>query len=322
MEVKNVLGDWLGNETGAPPTVKPKVGIEAALAAFVQEHQGVDEQQVRKIVDTAIADRISVPKQINLPNAPTRTLSAHTHPVFEKALKLMNGSDGKGFAIALIGPAGCGKSFLAQQLAEALDCSFGTTHCSGGLTESQLLGWLLPINGGNFEYVWSAFAKGYAADNHVSLLDEADALDPNVGVIVNSAVANGHLHIPQRHLEPVVPRGKRSFIVSAMNTFGTGQDFIYQGRNALDGATMDRFYPLWMDYDRALESQIGSDTVCKWVWNLREKAAANKLRRVVSTRMIIKAQAACDAGLSLSDAKHDLLLGWTRDELSKVGEQA
>jgi hypothetical protein len=75
-----------------------------------------------------------------------------------------------------------------------------------------------------------------------------------------------------------------------------------------------------MDYDKKLEAQLADTEICEWVWGLRKRANELRLRRVVSTRMMQKASAAKAAGISLGEIKRDLLSGWTRDELAKVGE--
>lgn len=245
------------------------------------------------------------------------TLDEHTHPVFDKVLKIA----ATGQPVLLKGPAGCGKSHLAAQLAKALKLAYGALHCSAGASESQLLGWLLPTGeGGRFEYVAAQFARMFAEGKALFLIDEIDAADPNFLMVLNGGLANGHLHVPQNWKCPTVERGAQFIVIAAANTYGTGADALYVGRNQLDAATLDRFYVVEMDYDRALESQLAPKDVCEWAWNLRERTAAAKLRRVVSTRTIQRMATALRAGFSMEEARKDALLGWTRDELAKVGQ--
>lgn len=243
----------------------------------------------------------------------------YVHPMFEKVLKLARA----GVNVLLVGPAGCGKTTLAHQIAKALKYLYGSLHCTSGASESQLIGWLLPVGegkkSGEFTYVPSEFVRLYEKGNSVFLLDEIDAADPNMLLVINSALANGALHVPQRHKDPHVNRGKNSIIIAAANTYGSGADMMYAGRNQLDAATLDRFYVVEMDYDKNLEQKLGTQVVCEWAWNLREKVKQARLRRVVSTRMIQKVSAAIAAGINFQEATRDALAGWTRDELSKVG---
>jgi cobaltochelatase CobS len=297
----------------------------------------IDENLLRRLVAEAVS--AATPGKIILNPDSTKPvqLTERTHPLFEKALRLARVP---GINLLLVGPAGCGKTYLAAQLAKALKRSYGTLHCTSGASESQLTGWLLPIGKtGQFKYVPSEFVALYEAGSSVFLLDEIDAADPNMLLVLNGAMANGELHVPQRYENPHVARGKNVTIIAAANTFGTGADMLYAGRNQLDGATLDRFYVLQMDYDAALEAEITgtplAESVRKWeaaaaptqeelaelaTWcsNLRKSVAANRLRRVVSTRTVMKAMAARKAGIPSAEVKRDLLAGWTRDELAKV----
>jgi cobaltochelatase CobS len=289
--------------------------IENALPAT----QGVDEELLKKLVNEAVQHAQPAKIVINESIKSQVAILEGTHPLFEKVLKLVVA----GVNVLLVGPAGCGKTTLAHQLAKALKRKYGSLHCSAGASESQLLGWLLPVGegkkGGEFTYVPSEFVRLYEEGNSVFLLDEIDAADPNMLLVINSALANGALHVPQRHTNPHVKRGNKAAIIAAANTYGSGADIVYAGRNQLDAATLDRFYVVEMDYDKALEQRLGTKEVCEWAWNLREKVKQSRLRRVISTRVIMKVSAAVAAGVELKEAQCDALAGWTRDELSKAG---
>lgn len=296
----------------------------------------VDMDAVRKMVQAEILT--AKPEKIVVDGTkPEVKISGHTHPMFEKVLRLVRA----GLNVLLVGPAGCGKTTLAEQIATALNREYGSLHCTAGASESQLTGWLLPIGKGDgaFEYVASEFVRLYESGNSMFLLDEIDAADPNMLLIINSALANGSLHVPQRFKKPHVKRGEGTAIIAAANTFGTGADTMYAGRNQLDAATLDRFYVVEMNYDAAFESSVTglpAPVTGKWVadekpseqdlrdlgaWlnGLRNNVAQHRLRRVVSTRSHMKAIAARKAGVPAYEIKRDLLAGWTRDELLKVG---
>lgn len=319
--------------TKAPTTATPAAMIAEALRQMLAAMPApMDEERVKVIAgDVAVAvardseERMREAmaqlqgrevKIVVTPQGEVR-IDEHTHPVFEKCVKLASA----GQSIMLKGPAGCGKSHLAAQIAKALGKDYGALHCSAGASESQLLGWLLPTGeGGRFEYIAAQFARMFAAGNALFLIDEIDAADPNFLMVLNGALANGHLHVPQNWTRPSVDRGEGFAVMAAANTYGTGADALYVGRNQLDAATLDRFYVVEMDYDRKLESKLAPADVCAWAWKLRERTAETKLRRVVSTRTIQRVAAALGAGFDMKEAKRDALLGWTRDELAKVGE--
>lgn len=302
----------------APRKASPLPPTEAAtqLLQIVQSLAGssVNEERVRDIIRDELAN-VEPRRIVVTPTAETK-IDEHTHPAFEEVLQAVAGGNN----VLLVGPAGCGKTHLAEQIARSLGREFGALHCTAGASESQLLGWLFPTgDGGRFEYIPAPFATLYERGNAVFLLDELDAADPNMTLVINGALANGHLHIPQRYTSPCIKRGENMCVIAAANTFGTGADMVYAGRNQIDGATLDRFYPIPMTYDTALEKQLADADVCEWVWDIRSRIEEKKLRRVMSTRSIQKADAMLRQGAEWSTVKTRLLAGWTRDELAKVG---
>lgn len=303
------------------PHVKPDAAAQQLLD-IVRGLAGaaMNEDAVRAIVAAELAKQPQPEAQVQrivvTPQAETK-IEEHTHPVFAEVLQAV----GAGLNVLLVGPAGCGKSHLAAQVARALKRDYGTLHCTAGASEAQLTGWLLPVGDGNkFEYVASQFVRLFEQGNSLFLLDEIDAADPNMLLVINAALANGHLNVPVRYQKPSVEKGKGAAIMAAANTYGHGAGVIYAGRNQLDAATLDRFYVVPMDYDRTLEKKLADAEVLNWAWMLRDKCNNLKLRRVVSTRTIQKASAMLTTGADWQTVKGRLLAGWTRDELTKVGE--
>lgn len=247
------------------------------------------------------------------------------HPAFREVLVLATLRE----HIFLPGPAGCGKSHLAEQVARELGLRFGFISCSAGMSESQLLGRMIPTGAtGSFEFQTTEFLTCYEGGG-VFLLDEIDAADANVLLILNSALANGHLAVPSRHGKPVAKKHKDFVLIAAANTFGTGADRQYVGRNQLDESTLDRFRvgTVPMDYDESLERRLVAEylpgeagerfyaRLARYRANIRRA----KLERIVSTRFLIKA-ARLVAEAGWDDAKVDskLFAGWRQDEVRKA----
>jgi cobaltochelatase CobS len=272
---------------------------------MVAEALGQLKPEVKEIV-VKVADR------------PAITMEERVHEKFAEILDLA----AQHMEILMIGPAGCGKSHLAEQIAKALGLRFGSISCSAGMSEGQITGRLIPTgDGGRFEYRRSQFVEFYE-EGGVFLLDEIDAADANVLLVINQALANGHLPVPNRITNPQAKRHPDFVLIAAANTFGNGANRMYVGRNQLDESTLDRFRigQVVMDYDRELEKSILSDSVLlAGLWSIRRKAADCQLRRVVSTRFIAKAATMKAAGWTSEKIIGQLVCGWTQDERSKVG---
>lgn len=313
---------------------QPAAGGDAAaqLAALIAKMAGgaMDENRVRAIAAEVTAEAIArgaaIPREIIVkgPDVAHNIGAEIVNPVFDKVVKLA----AQGVNVLLKGPAGCGKTHLGHQVARALGKTFASISGSSGVTEAHLTGRLLPGEGGRFTYYPAPFVIQYAKDDGAFMFDELDAFDSNCLLTVNQATANGGFEIEARAaggLDTYVKRGERVILMGTMNTFGTGADAQYVGRNPMDAATLDRWYVIQMDYCAELESAlIGADPadvkLGAWVLQLRQRANDAKLRRIVSTRTLQKALTARRAGIPVAEIKADTLAGWTADECRKVGE--
>jgi cobaltochelatase CobS len=199
------------------------------------------------------------------------------------------GPDGHGLSAFLVGPAGSGKTTLAAQAAHVLGLSFAM---HGAMTDaSQLLGF---VDAGG-TYRETAFVRAYR-DGGLCLLDEVDAGAADAILAINAALSNGHLSLSDG---TAVPRHPRFRCIAAGNTFGTGATLDYIGRAPLDGATLDRFVFLPVDYDEALERALAGNDA--WVDRVqRARAAARKagLRVIVSPRASYQGAALIAAGMA------------------------
>ena len=227
--------------------------------------------------------------------------------------------------ILMVGPSGSGKTFLASVLASKLDRQFAAQSCSAGMSESQLAGWLLPVkDAGTFAYVPSAFVRLYE-EGGVFLFDEIDAADENTLIFINAALANGVFYLAQRYDNPEVKRHPDFVAVGAANTFGLGEDNVYTGRTQLDGATLDRFRAgiVVVDYDDHVESTLVDKKVLDWGRMVRRTITANKLDRIMSTRVLIDfTRQKKELGYTLLDMATSYFADWTPDEVALVSQGA
>lgn len=304
------------------PVRKPAIpggksgSLEDALRNFIAEQTvktSIDETTVRNVVAKAMQDfekKLVIPPrdvvEIRKWDGTVVEIPGRKHPVFGKVLKLAH----RRMNILLVGPAGCGKTTLASQVAEAMKLRFGHVSLSQGITEGKLIGRETATG-----YV-EAKAIEFYKDGGLWLWDELDAGDNNVLINWNAAWSN---HVVVNGRGESFERHKDNVQMAAANTFGLGADRVYVGRNQLDAATLDRWYVVEMGYDEDLETELAGDSsdgkeLVKWVHSTRKKAAEKQLRVVVSTRWITKGVAALQAGLDLTEVKQDLTAHLKTDE--------
>ena len=307
--------------TSAASAADPLAGLMAYINAHIAG--SVNEDRVRAIVSAALDEALSgvAPRVLEVHSAAGIVkLEERTNPIFERVLGLV----AQGENVLIVGPAGCGKTHLVEQVAKALNRRFGMLSGSAGASESQIMGWLLPSDGGRFEYHPSEFIELYEGGNSIFLFDEYDAFDANMLLCANAALANGHITVPQRIGNQRVKRGENVGIIATANTYGTGADPIYSGRNQLDGATLDRFIVVEMTYDAELEKDIAkagglNAGQIERFHTLRDKVEKAGLLRVISTRALRKVISNMRCGMDFGMALQDLTTGWSADEKQRVG---
>jgi|SRR5579884_40920 len=324
------------------PPVNPSLDEAVTLIAKALAAGNVNDEKVRQIV----REEIGTPRKISisLNKAPAYEVSG-CHPMMPKVLALASA----GINVLMVGPAGAGKTHIAHDVANAVGRPFGSISLSAGITESHLTGRLLPVGeGGRFGYIPSPFVQAYE-NGGVYLFDELDAADPNVLLVVNAAMANGGFDVEARvagGLPSRVNKHPDCLMLGAANTYGTGADMQYAGRNVLDAATLDRWYVVNIGYHTEYEGSLAgvipdnsirmwepskashaqieerAQKLVTWVWGLRTRVEEKKIRRIISTRMCEKAIKALTAGLTVREISVDLLSGWTPEEKSAVGISA
>lgn len=295
--------------------VEAATDLQRALRALVGN--SVDANMVRAIVAEEMAKTPRQVATIVVRDKVETTMpdGEYFRPEMQQVVDLAT----QGMNVMLVGPAGSGKSHLGKQVATVLQRPFSANSCSAGMSESALSGWLLPIgDAGKFSFVPASFVSAYESGG-VHLIDEIDASDPNTLVFINQALANGHFFLPQRHERPEVVRHPQFVCIAAANTYGTGGDRIYVGREQLDAATLDRFWMIEIGYDATLEERTCEPVVLEWGTALRKRVNEMKLRRVVSTRKLQQASIMLRSGWKMPAIKAAFFAPWSADERAKVG---
>jgi cobaltochelatase CobS len=310
--ITDVLDETPTSEPPAPPlpapppvtkTIPATPDAQAALnklAASLAEVVGLngakaaplDEARVIELVKAHSAAPTIHVVEIKSPDAPAVTID-NAHCLLKDVLTWMS----SGAHVALVGPAGSGKTELARQVAEALGRKF---YLTGALDSPYKLVGFIDAQG---RYQRTPF-RDAIEHGGLFLLDEVDASSPGVLLTINAALANGHMDFP----DGIMPVHQDFVCMIAANTYGRGADRQYVGRNQLDAATLDRFAFLEVDYDEDLERRLaGNDAWHKRVTKLRRAVRETKTRMVVSMRASIRGAAALKAGVHQKDVENALI---------------
>lgn len=265
------------------------------------------ENHLKENLDKFIEKKYGIlPKKIELITETTKKeLTGIFHKEFENICRIVKAD----IPLMLVGSAGAGKNYTLEQVAEALDLDF---YFSNAVNQEYKLTGFIDANGTYHEtQFYQAFTKG-----GMFFLDEIDASCPECLVILNSAIANRYFDFPTGRV-----KAHENFrVVCAGNTYGTGADMVYVGRNVLDGATLDRFVVLQFDYDEQVEKQLAfDDTLYSFIKALRNAINEANLRYIVSMRALINATKLLELGVDkLSILKTTIIKNMQIDDLNTI----
>lgn len=272
-------------DAAAVADILRKPVTERLVAAAKDKVQTITDSAVDAAVKAAVeAVQIHRPVRIEIKTRDWKILpDDYRHPVFQDLLIALSVRE----SVYLVGGAGSGKTTITAQAAAALDLPFYSTGAVG--MAYQLLGF---INAeGN--YMETDLYKAYTGGG-VFLFDEIDASSAQALLAFNAIAANDLAAFPCG----TVKRHDDFVIVAAANTFGNGANRRYVGRAQLDGATLDRFGFIAMDYDEKLETAISlNDVWTAWVQKCRAVAAEHRMEVIISPRASIKGGKLLAAGM-------------------------
>ena len=176
----------------------------------------------------------------------------------------------------LYGPSGTGKTTIAKTIADKLKLTF---YPMQKITDEFQLTGYRDANGNYHETpLYEAMLNG-----GLFFIDEIDASVPEALILINTLLANGFLSFPNGTLE-----AHENFrVLVAGNTIGKGGNESYI-RNKIDSATLDRFIPIFIDYDEKIELAITNfdDELLHFVREIREIIQKNMIDHVISYRAL------------------------------------
>ena len=248
---------------------------------------------------------------ININNIKTNVLPGQLfHNKFEEVVKVLS----LRLHPLLVGPAGSGKNVILEQAAKALKLNF---YYVNDVTEEHKVMGFVDANG-KFQQTqfFKAFTKG-----GLIMIDEMDNSHPSALLAINAALGTGYhqyLTFPDGILYESNPD---FYLAAAANTYGTGSDQIYCGRSSLDGASLNRFLPIFIDYDKNLEQNLVKNTsILNLFWQVRKSINKNKIRHVISTRNIVNADRMLNSNMFTLNSIFDytIIQSMSEDDLRMI----
>lgn len=195
--------------------------------------------------------------------------------------------------IALVGPAGSGKTTAVANCAKSLGLEFYSKSVSLQTGVHEFFGY----QDAHGKYVRTLFREAYEKGG-IFLLDEFDAGNPNVLAALNQATANHHCAFA----DGMISKHKDFTVVMAGNTYGHGATSEYVGRNKIDAATLDRFAFIPFPYDEKLEMDICKNKVwCKAIQDVRKQVTEKKIKTIVSPRATFDGEKLLSVGMKHKD---------------------
>lgn len=298
--------DWITDDDAPSPTpapVQPPVAPMAPAGDYVTrpEHAAA----CKRLADQAAAIGVHAGQRIDTLQAAVKALQdaqplviqfperpapikvdGLTHPQFADMLLTLRA----GMHCMLVGPAGSGKTYSAEQAAGALGRKF---FMQGAVTYAhELLGYI----DAHSRYVRTQFRDAFEHGGLI-LLDEFDASSAESALVLNAALANGACAFP----DGLIRKHADFLCIIGANTDGSGATMAYAGRARLDGAFLDRFVVFdWQIDPRIEESMAQGNTL--WlaaVRAVREFARARGILDVVATpRATSRGAILCEAGMA------------------------
>ncbi|MFG2088562.1 AAA family ATPase [Spirillospora sp. NPDC048824] len=257
------------------------------------------DEAVRAVAET-VAETVPPVVEVRVAGAPGPVrVGGHTHAVFPDVVLAL----GAGCHVLLVGPAGTGKSMMAQQAAEAFGQEFHALSLGPTTPMSKIFGYY----DAHGRYHATPFRRAFE-DGGLMLLDELDSGHPGLLAELNQALSIGSCAFA----DGMVAAHPDFHLIATANTYGTGGDRRYVGRQALDAATLDRFIVIDVPVDEELEERIAlahapdrpdeARQVIGEVRRLRATAAEKRLPVMFSPRASIDAAKLLQGGASVEQA--------------------
>lgn len=282
-----------------------KAAVDAALEAATAAVDGAVGTAVAAAVEAAekaCAEFMPTPVHVTLSSGEHVEVAGETHEVLPEVLLALSAR----CHVLLVGPAGTGKSMLAKHCAEALGLELQAISLGPTTPMSKVFGYF----DAHGEYHDTPFRRAFEHGG-VMLLDELDNGHPGLLAELNQALALGVCAFADR----MVTAHENFRLVATGNTYGTGGDRNFVGRQALDAATLDRFVVVDVGIDERLEERLALALAPKRKRQVRQLLTeVRRLREVAQDKRlpVMFSPRACLDGAKLlaAGATYDQVLRW------------
>ena len=214
--------------------------------------------------------------------------------------------------ILLTGPTGSGKSFTSKQVAVSLGLDF--RFITGVGDRFEITGY----NDASGKYVPTEYFKAFT-EGGLFCIDEIDTSDPVALTVINTGLANGQMSFPNGRFDA----HEYYRTIATANTYGTGSDSEYVGRNQLDAASLNRLYLIHFDYSHEVEEKLcPNKKILEFLWRLRQASNETEIKMIISTRDVKNFNIAINNGLTPEQVIRGLIIkGHNVDIINKLIEK-
>ena len=289
----NVVSEVIAKTQGKEIQEQLAQGAIEAVKEFIQKEYG---PIVKKV-------------WVEDPKGEKKQIEGVLHERFDEVLAFVEADE----PVFLCGPAGAGKNVLCQQVAEALGLDF---YFSNAVTQEYKITGFTDATG---VYQPSQFYHAFK-DGGLFMLDEMDASIPEVLIVLNAAIANRYFDFPA----PIgrVQASPDFRVIAAGNTFGQGASMEYVGRNQLDGASLDRFAVIDVDYDERIEMAMamGDSDLVRFIHDIREITEDRGIQLIAGYRAIKRIAKMKDKVGTARALRTCLFKGMDREDIQNIND--
>jgi midasin (ATPase involved in ribosome maturation) len=306
IKVYNSTLEKLGDAVKEVAVAKLKPAITDTIVKVTAEEVGVLKANLDEKYATTHSELLALAESVRVVEIKTakgvKKLTGVQHNQFQNLLTVVNAAQ----PALMVGPAGTGKTYAAELVSQALGLSFHSISVGSQTSKSDLQGYM----DANGNYRGTQFREAYEKGG-IFLLDEADAGNSNVLILLNAALSNGYMAFP----DGMVKAHDDFRMIATANTFGHGANRQYVGRNQLDAATLDRFVVVVWDIDDRVEENMAGTAKDAKRWLAVVRAVRKRvveeleLRVVVSPRATLRGAILLNAGMPFEDVLQIALVG-------------